>query len=66
MLKKSHLGAGGLAIIGVLFVAVMLLASLLLRGAQFDLTHDKLYTLTEGTRNIVGNLKEPVNLYLFF
>jgi len=66
MFKKSHLGAGGLAIIGVLFIAIMLLAGTLLRGAQIDLTADKLYTLSEGTRNIVGNLKEPVNLYLFF
>jgi ABC-type uncharacterized transport system involved in gliding motility auxiliary subunit len=66
MLKKSHLGAGGLAIIGVLFIAIMLLANLLLRGAQFDLTQDKLYTISDGTRHIVDNLKEPVNLYLFF
>jgi len=66
MFKKSHLGVGGLAIIGVLFIAIMLLAGTLLRGAQIDLTADKLYTLSEGTKNIVGNLKEPVNLYLFF
>ena len=66
MLKKSTLNAGGLAVIGILFVAVMLLANLLLRGAKFDLTADRLYTISDGTEHIVQGLKEPVNLYLFF
>jgi ABC-type uncharacterized transport system involved in gliding motility auxiliary subunit len=66
MFKKSHLGATGLAVVGVLFIAIMLLANLLLRGAKFDLTSDNLYTISEGTDHIVHGLKEPVNLYLFF
>jgi hypothetical protein len=66
MIKKSQLNATGLAVIGLLFVAVMLLANLLLRGAQIDLTADKLYTISDGTEHIVENLKEPINLYLFF
>ena len=66
MFKKSHLGAAGLAVIGVLFIAIMLLANLLLRGAKVDLTADNLYTVSDGTDNIVRGLKEPVNLYLFF
>ena len=65
-MNKPKLGAGALALIGLLFIGIMLLANSLLRGAQLDLTHDKLYTLSDGTRNIVGDLKEPVNLYLFF
>lgn len=66
MFKKPNLGAGGLAIVGVLFVGIMLLANLLLRGARIDLTADKLYTITQGTENIIRNLEEPVNLYFFF
>ena len=66
MFKKSQLNASGLAVIGLLFVAIMLLANLLLRGAQVDLTADKLYTISDGTEHIVENLKEPINLYLFF
>jgi len=66
MFKKSNLGAGTLAIVGVLFIGIMLLANLLLRGAQIDLTKDKLYTISDGTKHIIGELKEPVNLYLFF
>lgn len=66
MFKKIPLNAGSLAIVGVLFVAVMLLANFLLRGAQVDLTADRLYTISDGTKHIVSGLKEPVNLYLFF
>src|ERR1700741_145561 len=66
MLKKSSLGIGGLALVGVLFVGIILLSNLLLRGAQVDLTADRLYTTTAGTENIVKGLKQPVNLYLFF
>src|SRR6187455_631718 len=66
MFKKSTLGVGGIAIVGVLFVAIMLLANLLLRGAKLDLTADKLFTISEGTENIVRGLTEPVNLYLYF
>jgi ABC-type uncharacterized transport system involved in gliding motility auxiliary subunit len=66
MFKKTHLGSGGLAVAGVLFVGIMLLANLLLRGAKFDLTSDNLYTISDGTERIVDGLKEPVNLYLFF
>ena len=66
MFKKSNLGIGGIAVVGVLFVAIMLLANLLLRGAKLDLTADKLFTISKGTENIVQGLTEPVNLYLYF
>jgi ABC-type uncharacterized transport system involved in gliding motility auxiliary subunit len=65
-MKKSTIGAGVLAIVGVLFVGIMLLANTLLRGARIDLTENNVYTLSQGTKNIVANLAEPVNLYLFF
>jgi ABC-type uncharacterized transport system involved in gliding motility auxiliary subunit len=66
MLKKTTLGAGGLAIVGVLFVGIVLLANYFLRSAKIDLTSDNLYTVSDGTKRIVRGLKEPVNLYFFF
>jgi ABC-type uncharacterized transport system involved in gliding motility auxiliary subunit len=50
----------------LLFVAISMLAGNLLKGTRFDLTENRLYTLSEGTRNILENLQEQVNLYLFF
>jgi ABC-type uncharacterized transport system involved in gliding motility auxiliary subunit len=66
MFKKSILGPATLVVVGLLFIGVMLLANTLLRGAQIDLTADRLYTVADGTRNIVNSLKEPVNLYFFY
>jgi ABC-type uncharacterized transport system involved in gliding motility auxiliary subunit len=31
-----------------------------------DLTHNHLYTLSDGTKNILKSIDEPINLYLFF
>jgi len=66
MQKKSIYSIGSLALLLVIFMAVSLLSGKLLRGLRFDLTENKLYTLSEGTRNILDTLQEPVTLYLFF
>ena len=65
-LNRKTLTGGALAILAVLFVAIVLLSNLLLRGARLDLTENKLYTLSEGSRNILGSLDEPINLTLYF
>ena len=65
-MNKPTLGKGALALVGLLFIGILLLANTLLRGAQFDLTEDRIHTLSDGTKNILRGMKEPVNLYLFF
>jgi ABC-type uncharacterized transport system involved in gliding motility auxiliary subunit len=55
-----------MALLLVLFVALSMLSGNLLKGYRFDLTENKLYTLSEGTRNVLRELDEPVTLYLFF
>ncbi len=64
--NKSIVGLSGLLFLAVLFVAVVLLSNTLLRGVRVDLTENKLYTVSEGSRNILASLDEPVNLYFFF
>ena len=63
---RRALTGGTLAVLAVLFVAVIALANNLLRGAQIDLTENKLYTLSEGTTQVLGEIEEPINLYYFF
>jgi ABC-type uncharacterized transport system involved in gliding motility auxiliary subunit len=63
---KKAAGVGGLLSLLVLFVGVVMLSNLGLRGVRLDLTQNKLYTLTPGTRQVLGELKEPVNLYYYF
>lgn len=57
---------GSLALLGVLLLAVLLISNLLLRGVRLDLTQNNLYTLSDGTVEIVRGLDEPVSLYFFF
>ena len=55
----------GLAIAVVLFFAVNVLSNVALRSARFDLTDQHLYTLTEGTRNILQSIDEPITLRFY-
>jgi ABC-type uncharacterized transport system involved in gliding motility auxiliary subunit len=66
MQKKSIYSFGSLALLLVLFVAASMLSSNLLRGLRFDLTENSLFTLSEGTRNVLAGLQEPVTLYFYF
>jgi ABC-type uncharacterized transport system involved in gliding motility auxiliary subunit len=60
------LGVGGLIALAVLFLGVVMLSNIGLRGMRVDLTQNKLYTLSRGTQQVLAELKEPVNLYFYF
>jgi ABC-type uncharacterized transport system involved in gliding motility auxiliary subunit len=64
--QTTGFGVGGLLALAVLFLGVVMLANLALRGMRLDLTQNRLYTLSPGTRQVLGELKEPINLYLYF
>jgi gliding motility-associatede transport system auxiliary component len=59
------LTGGGLALALVLLLAVNIVSQGAFRSARLDLTEHDLYTLSEGTTNILANLAEPVTLRLF-
>lgn len=63
--RRLSTGVALLAL-ALIFVALVVLTGGLFRGARLDLTHNRLYTLTEGTRAILGKLDEPVNLTLYY
>ena len=62
----ESLGLASLLVALVLFVAVNILAQAGLKGARLDLTGDKLFTVTEGTRSILAKIDEPVTLRFYF
>ena len=64
--NRKLLTGGALAVLAVLLVAVILVSNALFRGARLDLTQSHLYTLSNGTRNILGSIDEPIHLYLFY
>ncbi|NQV79092.1 MAG: GldG family protein, partial [Alphaproteobacteria bacterium] len=49
----------------VLFLAVNIISNSVFRSAQLDLTNDSLFTVTEGTRDILATLNEPVTLKFY-
>lgn len=55
-----------LPIFAVAYVLLVLGAARWLGGERIDLTRDHLYTLSPGTRNIIANLKQPIDLTLYF
>ncbi len=55
----------GLAIALALLFAVNLLSDAAFTSMRADLTENRLYTLTTGTKSILGRLQEPITLRLF-
>lgn len=55
-----------LPLLAAAYVLLVLGASRWLGGVRIDLTHDQLYTLSPGTRAIISDLHEPLDLTLYF
>jgi ABC-type uncharacterized transport system involved in gliding motility auxiliary subunit len=66
MKQKTLLSAGGLLLAAALSVAVITIVNTSLTGIRFDLTEKKLFTLSDGTENIIRALDEPVTLKFYF
>jgi ABC-type uncharacterized transport system involved in gliding motility auxiliary subunit len=52
--------------VAVLFVAVNLIADRLLRSARLDLTKQRLFTLSDGSRKTLARIDEPITLRLYY
>ncbi len=64
--QRTGFGVGGLLALAVLFLGIVMLSNLGLRGMRLDLTQNRLYTLSPGTKQVLAELKEPINLYFYF
>ncbi len=56
----------GLIILAILFVLVNMISGNLFKSSRIDLTENSLYTLSDGTLNILKSIEEPVTLHYFF
>jgi ABC-type uncharacterized transport system involved in gliding motility auxiliary subunit len=64
---KRFLGGGAaLVLLVVLFFAINILADTGLTGYRVDLTQGKLYTLSDGTRQTLAQIHEPITLHFFY
>ena len=64
--KQKSYALISLALVLVIFIAAIMAANTLLRGFRVDLTEDGLYTLADGTREMLRDIEEPINLYYYF
>lgn len=64
--RLHRLSYASLALLALVFVAGVMLSNLLLRGWRVDLTENSLYTLSEGTRELLDDIEEPINLYFYY
>ncbi|MBB5696097.1 Gldg family protein [Muricoccus pecuniae] len=60
------LSLGALLAVAVIAVGVNLLADRFLASARIDLTEQRLYTLSDGTKREIAGLREPITLRLFY
>jgi len=65
-MTKRASGGLVLLLLAVLFVGATVITNLVLRGARLDLTANNEYTLSEGSKEILASIDEPINLYFYF
>jgi ABC-type uncharacterized transport system involved in gliding motility auxiliary subunit len=65
-MKRLMYSGTGLLVLLLAFLAFNMASNTLLPGVRIDLTEQKLYTISDGTREILTGLEEPVTLYFFF
>jgi ABC-type uncharacterized transport system involved in gliding motility auxiliary subunit len=65
-MTRGLISAGGLVVVAILFIAVNIIGNVGLSSARLDLTADKLFTLSEGTRSVLAKIEEPITLRLYY
>lgn len=65
-MNKKLTSTTGLIFLVITFLVFTLLNNLIFSGVRLDLTEGNLYSLTDGSLEIIESIDEPVNLYFFF
>jgi ABC-type uncharacterized transport system involved in gliding motility auxiliary subunit len=63
---RRRLGFAGIGLAVVFFLAVNLLAGAYLTSSRLDLTQDHLFTLSDGTKQVLTSIQEPIDLRLYY
>jgi ABC-type uncharacterized transport system involved in gliding motility auxiliary subunit len=66
MLSRGALAWGSLALAGVILLSVNLISSIELRDVQGDVTEEKLFTISDGTKDVLRGIDEPIKAKLYF
>lgn len=66
MLNRTSYAVAGVITAAILFFAVNILAQSTLRAYKWDLTENRLYTLSQNTHDVLKDIEEPVTMRFFF
>ena len=64
--SQRRLGASSLLLLAIAFVTAVIVSNQLFKGMRIDLTENRLYTLSDGTKRILRGIDEPISLYFYF
>jgi ABC-type uncharacterized transport system involved in gliding motility auxiliary subunit len=64
--SQRNISTSSLLLLALAFIAAIIVSNQLFSGWRIDLTENRLYTLSDGTKYILDNLEEPINLYFYY
>jgi len=64
--ERSRLAAGGLVLAVVLLLAFNIFSNATFQSLRLDLTEGKLFTLSQGTLNVLHAIDEPITVRLYY
>jgi ABC-type uncharacterized transport system involved in gliding motility auxiliary subunit len=64
--SRRTLAWAGVALAAVILLSVNLIASSALREARLDLTQERLFSISEGTRKVLRAIDEPIDVRVYF
>ena len=64
--ERSRLAAGGLALAVVVLLAFNVFSNATFQSLRLDLTEGKLFTLSQGTLNVLRAIDEPIKVRLYY
>jgi ABC-type uncharacterized transport system involved in gliding motility auxiliary subunit len=65
-MTRRQMAWTGLALGAVILLSVNLIASTSLKSVKADLTEDRLFTISDGTREVLRGIDEPITARLYF
>ncbi len=65
-MNKTLLSATGILVLGGILLFINALSSVVFRSAYVDLTEEGLYSLSEGSKNILESIEDPITLRYYF
>src|ERR1035441_3871110 len=66
MISRRTYAFSALALAAILFIGTNVFAENFFTDARLDLTQNRQFTLSRGTRNILAKLQEPVTLKFYY